>query len=56
MRWSAPSTILRSASWKIVSDGEWPGRCRTRSVRSRSRSSPPAASGRVTVAAAPQLR
>lgn len=53
-RWSPPSIMRRSASMKTVSGGEWPGRCRTVSVRSRSRSSSPAASGIVTSAAPPQ--
>ena len=35
IRWSPPSSVAARASWKTVSEGEWPGRCRTRSVRSR---------------------
>ena len=56
IRWSAQIRIARSASQKTVSEGLWPGRCWTSSVRSRSSSSSPSASGRVTFAAEPQPR
>ena len=56
IRWSAQIRIRRSASQKSVSDGLWPGRCWTSSVRSRSSSASPSRSGRVTRAAAPQPR
>ena len=34
IRWSPPIRIWRSASQKSVSEGLWPGRCRTSSLRS----------------------
>ena len=56
IRWSAAIRILRSSSQKTVSEGEWPGRCSTCSVRSRSSSVWPSRSGRVTFAFDPQAR
>ena len=50
------SMIERRSSWKTVSEGLWPGRWRTRSVRSPSTSSEPSASGLVTSTAEPQAR
>ena len=47
-RWSPAIRIPLSASQKIVSDGLWPGRCMTVNVRSRSVSSSPSRSSRVT--------
>jgi hypothetical protein len=56
MRWSPPRTIPRRSSWKSVSEGEWPGRCRTRRVRSRRSSVAPAGSGRRGPGAPPAER
>ena len=56
IRWSAAIRIRRSASQKRVSEGLWPGRSWTSSVRSRSSSGSPSARGRVTFAFEPQAR
>ena len=56
IRWSAAIRWRRSSSWKIVSDGLWPGRKWTFSVRSRISIVSPSCSSRVTVTFAPQAR
>ena len=48
--------MRRSGSQNTVSVGEWPGRCRTSSVRSRSSRRSPSRSRRVTPALEPQAR
>ena len=56
IRWSPPISSRRSRSWNSVSEGEWPGRCSTWSVRSANVSSEPSASGLVTLVEPPQAR
>ena len=56
MRWSPPISSPDASSRKTVSEGEWPGRCKTRHARPANGSVAPSASGVVTVAFAPHAR